>query len=80
MIFITHPGLGSRGEDLDSGEAFDAVLLREIGTHSGIHHTQFDSAALQLCRGFLPVRGEVLAVTAPGSVELYHPMREVEVM
>ena len=51
------------------------VSVGHDGVDGGVQGAQFD-LALELCGGLCPVRGQALAVAAPGSVELHqnHPV------
>ena len=68
-VVLLGVALGARGEVLDGRVTLHAVPAGQALVLGGVHSAQPD-LALQFAGGLLPVRLEVLAVSAPGGEEL----------
>lgn len=64
VVLSAVPVLPARGEELDGGEALDAIAAGHDRVDGGIEGTQFH-LALELGGSRGPVGGKVLAVTTP---------------
>ena len=68
-VVLLGVALGARGEVLDGGVTLHAVLPGQALVDGGVDGAQLD-LALEFAGGLLPVRFEVLAVSAPGGEKL----------